>query len=190
MAKWFLVKAERWKYTAVTSGYKAALLAEMKLREKELGRPDGPLDLKVEEVHSWHLDAGGWMIESRPVEEFKISGMIFSVPCEHVHIFASQLRKLEPRYFGKGSRGSEYYKLHSKWNCIVLTPTIKERLQAELEAREDDADKRATEFFESIVLTPTIKERLQAELEAREDDTSVLRSFSRSGRLRILSFTR
>lgn len=40
-----------------------------------------------------------------------------------------------------------YYKLHSHWNCVVLTSDMRRRLLVAMRKREPEAKKRADAFY-------------------------------------------
>jgi len=89
------------------------------------------------------LDRGGMCYADRPVERVALRGLDLGVPSEHVAHFHRRLVELEPRRFGERT----YYKLHSHWNCFVLTPGLRRQLIRSLERRLTQAANRADIFY-------------------------------------------
>lgn len=141
--QWFSIFSDNWKPHAVPVNFADALVDEMHERgfEGEIVRRP---------ITSCALDQGGMCFADRPLEEFQFAGLDFAVPSEHVLHFHDRLAELLPRQFECRARGGSsraYYKLHSYWNCVVLSPALRRQLLRSLRRRIDRAEARATAFY-------------------------------------------
>lgn len=100
------------------------------------------------------VDYGGMMIAGRPWEEFRLrGGFILGMPSAHVKDFAERAARAEVRC-SRGDqhapgrcRGVHYVKLHSYWNCVVLTPAQRDQFVAAAARRLPAADARYEAFM-------------------------------------------
>lgn len=136
---WECITNDEWKTHIVPSVLADLLVEEMKQRGVKG-------DVKRRVVPAAGVDCGGMCHRDRPIEEFRFAGLKFSVASEFVQHFADELQSLEERHFGK----RPYFKLHSHWNAVVLTPAQRKTLLALLLARVDKAEARATAFYRDI----------------------------------------
>lgn len=141
--QWFNIFSDDWKPHLVPASFADALVDEMHERgfEGEIVRHS---------IVRCSLDQGGMCFAERPWEEFQFAGLDFAVPSEHVAHFHDRLAELPPRQFECRARGSSsrtYYKLHSYWNCVVLSPALRRQLLRSLQRRIDRAEARATAFY-------------------------------------------
>lgn len=132
---WFSISADDWKHHAVPAVFVEALIAEMHERGFK-----GELVRKP--IEKWGIDRGGMCYQDRPWEHFQVDGLRLGMASEHVGYFRAKLREMAPRTFGERT----YYKLHSHWNCVVLTAAQRQGLLAALGKREARASERADAF--------------------------------------------
>lgn len=91
------------------------------------------------------IDLPGMVHCGRPLESFAFLGLALEIPSEDVTDFAAALDSSAERIF-LGS-GRSYFKLHSTFACLVLTPSQRRVLLGLLRARALFAEVRATEFW-------------------------------------------
>lgn len=134
---WQIISSDNWKPHVVPAVFVDALLSEMRERGSEGEIVQRPIE-------KCGIDRGGMCYANRPAEKFTFCGLDFGVPCEHVeHFYRRLLLETPPRAFGERT----YYKLHSHWNCILLTPRQRRQLLASLAMRIERAKAKADAFY-------------------------------------------
>lgn len=92
------------------------------------------------------IDHGGMAFAGRPWVDVDLDGLKFSVPCDCIRDFLVELLRLQPRM----ASGLLYFKLHCRWNCIVLTPEQREQLLALWTAALPDAEERDRAWWSGV----------------------------------------
>lgn len=136
----------------------------------ELGlAPEAP-EFITEKISSSGMDSGGMCMQTRAIRHIDIDGLEFSVPSQDWTNILSSIRLETSRRF---SSGVEYYKIHSLYFCLVLTPAQRDHLvssmedqaeAAEVESDEDDAKfaKAINALNESMGRTAVISKKVEA----------------------------
>lgn len=90
------------------------------------------------------LDYGGAIITTAPREKVQLDGLRVSIWCDEVGLMAADMRRLEPRHVV--GRINPYFKFHGAYNCLVLTPQLREEMISKLITLEPNATARWEEF--------------------------------------------
>ena len=105
----------------------------------------------VRDISECSMDSGGMCSTTRKWRDVSIDGLPFSVPSQDWTSILYRLRLEAPRKFDSGV---EYYKIHDRFYCLVLTPAQRDHLinamEEQLEEAEVEADEEDAKLAEAI----------------------------------------
>lgn len=89
----------------------------------------------------------GPMVGAQPRMKFLLPTSTLRLDCVDVTTWIAELKEAVKRKF---QDGTEYYKLYSRFTCLILTPEERESLLFQLIRQEEKANKEAGEFFNKL----------------------------------------
>lgn len=98
-------------------------------------------------IERFGMDRRGMAIQGRPGADFHLDGLEIGFAADCVGHFLARLREAPRRTFADGSA---YVKLHSGWNCLVLTPAQRDQLVGLMEAALPGAIEAAAAFYDGL----------------------------------------
>jgi hypothetical protein len=89
-----------------------------------------------------HMDLPGMLMLNRKVREVEVDGLFICMPSQDWTNLLARFKLEKVRRF---SDGTEYYKIHDRYYCLVLTVGQRNSLVAQMEAQKADADAEGEE---------------------------------------------
>lgn len=107
-------------------------MIDMLTRDLEV-RDLGPVEEVRDTEKPAFLDVGGPALFARKFIQFETANL--EIPAIDYDLVRRQVFKAERRYMWNGSA---YYKLHSKWSCVVLSDFLHTKLLVEIRKNGDE----------------------------------------------------
>lgn len=104
---------------------------------------DRELSYAILRSKEYCLDPGGMLHTQEPWMDFNIHGLTVSVRSSTVNDYARVITKYRVRYFGD----VPYFKIHSAYSCLVLTPRQMAKFSQDLNDAIIEADRQSMEFW-------------------------------------------
>lgn len=86
------------------------------------------------------LDSGGMCWQGESEHTIQMGLLTIKTRVSDVSHFASEIRRLPLRYF---TDGTPYYKMHSRYQCLVMKPGFKVKLERQLISATDSCEEQA-----------------------------------------------
>lgn len=99
-------------------------------------------ETSVEGAEVAFIDLPGMCMSDRPMEKVEIDGTVLEIPSQDFEYYRARLDRAPLRRFVSGR---EYFKIHGRSTCIVLSPEQKALMAERMDAIMDEVLKRADE---------------------------------------------
>lgn len=138
---WILIRTDTLKPHFVHKCLLPALVADLEGRSTELN---------TEHTRLAYIEFAmtSFIFYGTPREVLKLDSLNITILSRDVCLAIDKLASLQPRKF---SDGTEYFKLKSSFNCMVLTLAQRDLLLSGILSIRDDADSRYEDFICSLM---------------------------------------
>lgn len=112
--------------------------------------PEFSLDVSradLEEQIFFEYGGTGALVGAQPKMNFLLPTSTLRLDCLDVPKWIKELKQSVRREFHDGT---PYYKVYSRFACLILTPAERESLLFQLARQEDKANRESKEFFEDL----------------------------------------
>lgn len=103
------------------------------------------IPLEFEEVTSTGMDLPGMVLIGRPLEKFKLPGLVFSIPSFDLPVILESFKKAEA--LPRGDKDG-WIKVMNYHFCMCLTARHAAALTAQIQNRVKTAERRDREFYD------------------------------------------
>ncbi len=165
---WTVFFDKLWKVKGHIVGESLVDLLEADLRER-FGAERDPEKCRMDEQVYFEPGGYGMYHLKQPKMCFEVQGKQLELDCVKVFELLSELTLAKRRHFADGTG---YYKLHSRFNCLVLSVAEREELLFVLRGKEAEATALAETFFEEAEHT---WQKMKAEYEADGKQFPIIR---------------